>query len=67
MATMSKLIAKLLQLEWADPDKRKVIFKTLEETHDGEPLTFDIVKISETKSRGGDSSNSVILWGEEVD
>lgn len=60
MATVSKLIAKLLSIEWADPDKRKVVFKT-------EEATFKITKVSETKSRGGDSSNSVILWGEEID
>lgn len=66
MATMSKLIATLLRLEWADPDKRQVLFKTLNETHDGEPLTFKITKISEEKSRGGDDKNKVILWGEEL-
>ena len=66
MATMSLLIQKLLQLEWADPDKRQVLFKTATETHDGKPLTFKITKISEKKSKGGDSQNKVILWGEEI-
>lgn len=66
MATMSNLIRKLLQLEWDDPDRRQVLFKTAVETHDGEPLTFKITKISEQKSKGGDAANKVILWGEEV-